>query len=325
MRNLVETGFDVALYDPLISLGCEQAHLGHRVVCPAIGAKPVGAREKVRLKDRLQHQLQGCLGHPVPDGRNPQTTQLPARLGNHPLPYRQRREAAVLELRPQLIEEPLDTLPDLDGTGGTPVHPGRAGTLVTPHPIPRHQQEGGIGDKVEQVIKPAVRLVTSPTVQLRLDLQYPSLGPEQRRLQFVGIHRRSPPGLPVPQAADLLVPFAVYVPLTRSDYYGTSATTRRHRRTTHLPTATAGGSVGSLPTFITVRSTGEAASSTPAASPRLRRRPSAWPPHRHRETGFEVAAPPGAACAASRPKSVRFEPVEHLRGFKHWFLSSTFR
>src|SRR6266498_4106686 len=230
MRNLVETGFDVALYDPLISLGCEQAHLGHRVVCPAIGAKPVGAREKVRLKDRLQHQLQGCLGHPVPDGRNPQTTQLPARLGNHPLPYRQRREAAVLELRPQLIEEPLDTLPDLDGTGGTPVHPGRAGTLVAPHPIPRHQQEGGIGDEVEQIVEPAMRIITGPTVQLGLELQYPLLRLHQPKLWFVGIPRQDPPPIRASLTADLLAPLALRPAFPAStagrdarDYCGASA------------------------------------------------------------------------------------------------------
>jgi hypothetical protein len=123
----------------------------------------------------------------------------------------------------------------------------------------------------------------------------------------------------------LLVPLAMYVPFARSDYYGTSATTRRHRRTTHLPTTAEGGSDGSLPTFITVRSTGEAASSTPAASPTPT------------PQSFSVASPPaskdrlrsrrpwGAACAAFRPSSVRFEPVEQLRGFRHWFLASTFR
>jgi hypothetical protein len=65
----------------------------------------------------------------------------------------------------------------------------------------------------------------------------------------------------------------MYAPLTRSDYYETSATTRRHQHTTHLPTAeTAQGGNGSLPTFTTAQSTGEAASSIPAASPRVRRR-----------------------------------------------------
>ena len=54
-----------------------------------------------------------------------------------------------------------------------------------------------------------------------------------------------------------------------------------------LPTAK--GDTNTLPTFTTIRSTSEPPSSTPTASPRLRRRPSPWPPHRHTEIGFEVA------------------------------------
>ena len=40
-------------------------HLGHRVMSPAPRAEPVGTREEIRLEDRLQHQLQGRLDHPV--------------------------------------------------------------------------------------------------------------------------------------------------------------------------------------------------------------------------------------------------------------------
>jgi hypothetical protein len=36
MRNFVETGFDVALHDPLIGAGREMVHLGHRVMSPAV-------------------------------------------------------------------------------------------------------------------------------------------------------------------------------------------------------------------------------------------------------------------------------------------------
>jgi hypothetical protein len=68
MRDFVEAGFDVPFYDPLIRAGREVVDLRHRVVGPAPGTEPVGAREEIRLEDRLQHQLQGRLGHPVPDG-----------------------------------------------------------------------------------------------------------------------------------------------------------------------------------------------------------------------------------------------------------------
>ena len=57
MRDFVETGFDVSLHDPLIGAGCEVVHLSHRVMGPAVRAKSVGTRKKVRLEDRLQHQF----------------------------------------------------------------------------------------------------------------------------------------------------------------------------------------------------------------------------------------------------------------------------
>src|SRR5664279_5753251 len=67
-----------------------------------------------------------------------------------------------------------------------PVHPGRAGTFVTPHPNPRHQKERGIGDEIEQIVEPAMRITTSPTVQLGLDLQHPQLRRKDGALQIVG-------------------------------------------------------------------------------------------------------------------------------------------
>ena len=49
------------------------------------------------------------------------------------------------------------------------------------------------------------------------------------------------------------------------------------------------GGDGSLPTFTTTRSTRSVPSSTPAASPGVRRSPSPWPPHRPLPTGYGVA------------------------------------
>ncbi len=106
-------------------------------------------------------------------------------------------EAAVSDLGPQLVEKHLDSLPGFDGAGGLPIHSGRAGTLVSPDTVPRHQQEGGIGHEVEQVVEPAMRIIGSPTVQLGLDLQYPAFGLHQGPFQLVDIHRRQPPGIPV--------------------------------------------------------------------------------------------------------------------------------
>ena len=197
---------------------------------PAPRAEPVGTREEVRLEDRLQHQFQGCLDHPVADGGDPQpATFRRAGLRDHPFPYRQRLETAVLNLGPQLVEEFLDSHIGLHVVDTLPVHSGRARTLVAPYPIPGHQQESGVGDEVEQIIEPAVRIIYCPSVQLGLDLQYPALCRQQSLLRFVGIHRRSSwPSRT--SAADLLAPFALRPAFPTSmagryarDYYGASA------------------------------------------------------------------------------------------------------
>ena len=41
-----------------------------------VGPKAIRARHEVRLEDRLQHQLQGCLHHPVGYGRDTQSAPL---------------------------------------------------------------------------------------------------------------------------------------------------------------------------------------------------------------------------------------------------------
>ena len=192
MRDFVEAGPDVALDDPLIRVGRQVPHLGHRVMDPMAGAEPVGTREEIRLEDRLQHQLQGRLDHPVADRADPQAAALGrARLRDQPLPRRQRAETAVLQPVPQRAEELLHA-PRLDGCGRAAVHPGGLRALVAPHPSPADQEEGGIGDEVEQVTEPAMRVIAGPAVQLGLDFQYPALRQVKGilKLRITGIHRR---------------------------------------------------------------------------------------------------------------------------------------
>jgi hypothetical protein len=138
-----------------------------------------------------------CLDHPVGDGRDPEATELAVRLGNEPLAHRQRAETTVLQRRPQFVEEDLDSSRSLNVVGSSSVHPGSARTLVTPHPSPPDQKEGGIGHEVEQVVEPAVRITAGPLVQFGLNPQYPAFAPVKGRFQFVGIHRRNPPGISV--------------------------------------------------------------------------------------------------------------------------------
>jgi len=110
-------------------------------------------------------------------------------------PRRQGPKRAGLQLIPQFGKEPRYPTHGLDIAGGLAVHPGGACPLVTPHPIPRNQKKRRIGDEVVQIIEPAIRIITGPTVQLGLDLQYPALCLQQNLVRTVGIHQR-PPGIP---------------------------------------------------------------------------------------------------------------------------------
>jgi hypothetical protein len=123
------------------------------------------------------------------DRGNSKVADLPARLEDCPSPNRERPEGASFEIGPQFREETFNAAHGLDIAGSLAVHPGRACAPVTPHPIPPDQQEGRIGDEIEQIIEPAMRIIFGPTVQFGLDLQYPSLRPHGGGLQIIGIHR----------------------------------------------------------------------------------------------------------------------------------------
>jgi hypothetical protein len=110
-----------------------------------------------------------------------------------------------------------------------------------------------------------------------------------------------------------------------SDYYGGSvpSLTNNRRRACPPPAWTAGGEGGrrTVPTFTINRSTGSVPSYSPAASPRVRRSPSPWPPGRQPQPASE--SPPillGRRALLPGPDPPDFEPVSLLRGFHHWFL-----
>ena len=180
-------------------------NLGDRVLGPTLRAEPVGTRVEVRLKDRFEEQLERGLHRPVRRGRYPQRAQLAVALGDQSLPHRQRGERARLELGPQTGQELV--LGSVEVAGPDPVDPGRPCSSIAPHPIPRHHQERGVGDKIEQIIEPATAVVGRPLVQLGLDLQYPALGRIQLGFagRIAGIHRR-PPDIPVTFGCELAGP-----------------------------------------------------------------------------------------------------------------------
>jgi hypothetical protein len=93
-----------------------------------------------------------------------------------------------------------------------------------------------------------------------------------------------------------------------ADYYEASAPPHGQQPATGLPAAVLDGQPGGrsrvVPTFTTYRSTREMPSYTPAASPRVRRRSSPWPPRRSVHPGFGVTRPVFAAGAHDIPTQI---------------------
>ena len=143
-------------------------------------------------------------------------------------------------------------------------------------------------------------MLAGPSVQLRLHPQYPCPRLVEARARRVGVHRR-PPGLAVRKLRTRCPP-SPYERLSRSPWWGVTPTTTT--RTPPRPTPSAddvparlrigdapSGRCRSVPTFTIDRSAGAVPSFAPAASPRLRRRPSPWPHCRHSKSGPGVPRP----------------------------------
>ena len=145
-----------------------------------------------------------------------------------------------------------------------------------------------------EIIKASTGIGLRPMVQLSLPSRVPASRPHRGR----ATDRRYSPAdssscIP---AANTLDPFAMWPAFPTSDYYGSSAPPRQHRPTTDLPTAppemVRSGTAGMVPRSLLIRSTGSAPSYAPAASLRLRRRPSPRPPDQRHHPAQEFPAPP---------------------------------
>ena len=88
----------------------EVLHLGDRVLRPASRPKPIGARLKISLEDRLQHQLEGGLHHTITDRRDPEIAQRAATLRDRSLLDRQRPKRPSAKLLTELAQELLHAL-----------------------------------------------------------------------------------------------------------------------------------------------------------------------------------------------------------------------
>ena len=174
--DLVEARCDIGLEDPLVARPGVVEDVLDGVLSPPTGTEPVRRGAEAGFEDRLEHQLQCGLDHPVPGRRDAQTTQLPIGLGDHALAYGQRDEGPVLQVGAYSGQEPDHAACGrLDPRGGPAVDPGCSRPFVRSDPAPRHREERRIRHEVVQVIEHAARISRGPVVKLGLNTQYPPL------------------------------------------------------------------------------------------------------------------------------------------------------
>ena len=129
---------DVGVEHVMAALGPALAQGLERHPCTALGPEAVRARKKIRLEDRLQHQLRRHLRHSVPHRRDAQRPLLSIGLryvpaSDHPRPVR-----ACPQLLAQRFEEALDPLL-LHVADRLAIDP--RGAAVLPHSLPRFEQD----------------------------------------------------------------------------------------------------------------------------------------------------------------------------------------
>src|SRR6266581_7055790 len=83
----VEAGRDIRFQHPRIRAGSQEVDLGNGVLGAPFGAEPVRTRVKLRLKNRLDHQLQQGLNDPVTSGSDTKHSELSVWLGYQPLAH----------------------------------------------------------------------------------------------------------------------------------------------------------------------------------------------------------------------------------------------
>ena len=303
--------------------------LGDGVLGPALRAEAVAARLEVRLEDRLEHQLQGCLARPGPARSGSRACGV-CRSALGIIRSRTGRGAKrpSLELSSQLGEQPLAP-PRTMERRFHPVHAGRPGPPVAPHPTPRHN--AGTPGQQTRLYRSSNRRSGSSVahwcslvwISSTRASASSSVGP-----RLVGVHRR-PPGIPAPLLQTRCLPS----PCGRLSRPRTTTEAPSHlraisrRRACPLAAWLAGreGGPRMVPTFTMHRLTGSAPSFSPAASPRVRRRPSPWPPGRRSPPASESPTTLIGRTRAAVPAHIhQIGAGSPLEGVHHWFLSYTF-
>ena len=209
------------------------------------------------------------------------------------------------------------------------VHPGRACPPVAPHPVPRHHEEGRVGRRGctgHQNRRSGSSVAHWCSLVWILSTRGSA---SSRSGHGSSVFTGDLLALPVPSLRTRWPPS----PCGRLSRPRTTTGPPPHpgaisrRRACPPPAWLAGGEGGSemVPTFTTDRSTGSVPSFSPAASPRVRRRLSSWPPDRRTLTGFGVRSPGCRARVRCCPAHIHqvWSRCHRLRGFHHWFTLVT--
>jgi hypothetical protein len=183
----------------------------------------------------------------------------------------------------------------LDPGGRQAVHAGRVRAGVARDPLERHQQRRRVTHEVEQVIEPAARVGRRPTVKLGLHPRYPLLRPDRVHQRGAGIHRRVFGIAASMSSRNRCRPWPCArlsrAPTTTAAPPRPSPIGRRWTQPDRHAGCVRPGRTGTVPVFTAIRSTKKEPSSAPAASPRLPRSTSPWPPTRHPHARSGVPRP----------------------------------
>ena len=160
-------------------------------MCRAAWAEPETARQKIGLKDRLEHDLHRGRHDTVTDRRNRQRTLFAhPRFGDEHPPRGQRTPPISPQVLGQLIQEPIDTV-FLDFGQGGPVNAGRA--VVAAHRDPRPPQDISAIDLVPQRMKPSPRIgLGRPVKRVLQGTNRIQHGPRSGGTSQIGTHRAPP-------------------------------------------------------------------------------------------------------------------------------------
>ena len=263
----------------------------------------------------LEHQLQGGLHDPVCGRRDPQRADLAARFGDRPLPHPPGTNRRAL--RSSRSPPSSSPAPNTIERGAMPSMPAVRAPLLPRTRLHATTRNAGsytrlsIGHRNDGQDQP------SPIGAASSASRVPATRPRRGRATE---RRCSPAASSVSvDAANTLDPFAMCAAFPCLGLL---------RVLRPIPAASAGdgpsrrpagcwpgrGPPGWFPRSLSNLSTGSAPSYAPAASPRLRRRPSPWPPGRRHHPAEEFPATTCGVRAAAQPRSARFELVALLRG-----------